>query len=316
MQSLGRKLRRVGETVEGLAPARTGVLYGTARPGASHPLLKAAEAFVTARLPRRAGLMATVALLSGSLVYGVVLGDHVGDVRAGIVRGAGEIAAVSGLGIRSVQISGAEETSEDDVIDALDIGGSPSILTFDPFKAREALASLPWVQDATVQKLYPNTLRVEITERQAFALWQIGGIVSIVDRNGEAIEELTEPKFASLPLVVGYGANRSAADLMEVVRAHPEIATRFRAAVRVADRRWNIRLDNGVEIKLPEDDPAGALADLAQLDRDEALLSRDLTAVDLRLSDRLILTLTDHAATQLKASLKERVAGKAKGANI
>lgn len=319
MQSLGRSMRRIGETTEssGSGGARKGVLYSSVRPAAApHPFLRSTRGWMARNLPRRTGLMATVAFLGGTLVYGAILGGHVESVGTGIVRGTGEVAAVAGLGIHSVQIAGARETTEDEIIAALDLQNSPSILTFDPFTARQALLDLPWVREATVQKLYPNMLRVEVTEREAFALWQIGGIVSIVDENGEAIRELTEPRFASLPLVVGFGANRKAGELMQALRPHPQIASRFRAAVRVADRRWNVRLDNGVEIKLPETDPGAAVAELAQLDRDQAILSRDLTSVDLRLTDRIILTLTEDAAVQRKASLKGDGKGKRKGANI
>lgn len=311
-------MRKVGETVEGQGAggARKGVLYSTSRPQPVHPAIRALEDRVLRHLPRCAGLVGAGALLAGSIAYGVALGGHADNLRTGFVRGVGEVASVSGLGIHSVQIAGAEETSREEVVAALDLSSSPSNLTFDPFAARERLMELPWVREATVQKLYPNTLRVEVTEREAFALWQIGGIVSIVDEKGEAIEELTEPKFASLPLVVGYGANRSAGDLMAMLRAHPELAARFRAAVRVADRRWNVRLDNGVEIKLPERDAEAAVAELARLDREKALLSRDIVGVDLRPTDRIILTLSDAAVVRRKASLKERAERKRNGENI
>ncbi|ESR27327.1 Cell division protein FtsQ [Lutibaculum baratangense AMV1] len=275
-----------------------------------------ARSFVELHLPRRAGLMATGAFFAATTAYGIVLGDHIQSFREGAVRATAEVAAVTGLGVHSIQITGADETSEDEIVQALDLASSPSILTFDPFLARQRLMELPWVEEATVQKLYPNTLRIDVKEREAFALWQIGGIVSIVGRDGGAIEELTEPRFASLPLLVGYGANRGAADLMDIVRAHPRVAARFRAAVRVADRRWNVRLDNGVEVKLPEVDAAGAVAELAELDRDEALLSRDLVAVDLRLPDRIILKLSEQAAMQRKASFEGRNGRKNKGKSI
>ena len=305
MQSLGRTLRKIGETYQGRdgGPARRGVLYVAPRPRLAGPVDRAYDSWVAPYLPNHAGLLATAGLLAASLVYGCIVGEHFSDVRTGAVRATGELAALGGLGISSVQITGSQETSEDQIVEALDLGTQPSLLTFDPFAARERLLGLSWVREATVQKLYPNTLRVEITEAKAFALWQIGGIVSIVDREGQAIEELTEPRFAGLPLLVGYGANRHAAELMDVVRAHPQISARFRAAVRIADRRWNVRLDNGVEVKLPETDAAGAIAELAEMDRDHSILSRDV-AVDLRSEDRVVVTLTEPAATQRQADFK------------
>jgi cell division protein FtsQ len=62
-----------------------------------------------------------------------------------------------------------------------------------------------------------------------------------------------------------------------------------RAAVRVGGRRWNLRLAGGIDVQLPEQDPSSAWLRLAQYQRSHSVLSRDVTVVDLRLPDRLIV---------------------------
>ena len=64
---------------------------------------------------------------------------------------------------------------------------------------------------------------------------------------------------------------------------------KVRAAVRVSGRRWTLTLANGIDVQLPEDDPAGAWVRLAEYERQHKVLARDVEVLDLRLPDRLIV---------------------------
>lgn len=310
MQSLGGGLRRVS-TGRGAGPqdGRRTLVYTNLpprrRPRATRlgRLLAPLDGW---SVPRRIGLWAAAGFLAASGLYGAALGEHFGAIRHGGFVAADYLTARGGFAITSVVITGQKEVHERDVLGALEIGEATSLLVFDPHWARRRLGDIAWVRDATVQKLFPGTLMVDLVEREPFALWQIAGIVSMIDREGKVIGALAEERFAGLPLVVGYGANREADALLRLVAAHPGLQARFRAAVRVADRRWNLRLDNGIEIRLPESGEADALAALADVDRRQGLLARDIAAVDLRLPDRLVVRLTEQAALQRKAALKSK----------
>ena len=69
-----------------------------------------------------------------------------------------------------------------------------------------------------------------------------------------------------------------------------------RASVFVGERRWNLRMKNGVEVRLPEAGAAAALERLAGLDAQTKLTTRDITIIDLRLPDRVTVRLSDAAA--------------------
>ncbi len=277
-----------------------------ARPGLFQRLL---GAFDDVTLPSRAGLYGVAALFAATGVFGAVAGDHMAEIRHGAFVAADYATARAGFGIQTVVITGHKEVSESDVLRALEIGDSTSLLTFNAHWALKRLSEIAWVKSATVQKLFPGTLRIDLVEREPYALWQLAGIVSLIDRDGEVIGELADERFAGLPLVVGSGANKRAGDLMALVAPHPSVATRLRAAVRVADRRWNLMLDNGVEVRLPEKDAAAALAELDDLTAKQGLMARDITLVDLRLSDRVVVRLSDQAAMQRKAALKSKGTG-------
>jgi cell division protein FtsQ len=124
-----------------------------------------------------------------------------------------------------------------------------------------------------------------------------------------------EDRYLGLPLVVGGGAQREAKDFLSVIDRYPDIRSVVRASILVAERRWNLRLTNGIDVRLPETDVEHALDRLVALDRDKKLLSRDVTMVDLRLPDRVTVRLSDAAAQArdeaLQANKKKKKGGDA-----
>ena len=173
----------------------------------------------------------------------------------------------------------------------------------------------PWIADAAVLKLYPDRLQITITERLAYALWQKDGRVSVIAADGTVLEPFVEDRYLGLPLVVGRGAEQQAKDFLAVLDRYPDIRSVLRASILVAERRWNLRLTNGIDVRLPETNVDAALDRLVALDRDKKLLSRDITMVDLRLPDRVTVRLSDAAAQArdeaLKANVKKKKGGDA-----
>jgi cell division protein FtsQ len=173
----------------------------------------------------------------------------------------------------------------------------------------------PWIAYAAVLKLYPDRLLITITERRAFALWQRNGTVNVVADDGTVLQPFVDDRYGGLPLVVGNGAERRAKDFIGLLDHYPQIRSSVRAVVLVAERRWNLRLTNGMDVRLPESDPQTALDRLVKLDNEKKLLSRDITNIDLRLPDRVTVRLSDAAAQArdeaLKANTKKKKGGDA-----
>jgi cell division protein FtsQ len=107
----------------------------------------------------------------------------------------------------------------------------------------------------------PTTIEVRIEEREAFAIWQHGN-QSLIEKDGKIIAPYAGGRQATLPLVVGFGAADRAADFVARVQAFPALGSRVKGYIRVGERRWDLRLDNGITVKLPENQVDAALADL------------------------------------------------------
>ncbi len=127
-------------------------------------------------------------------------------------------------------------------------------------------------------------------ERRAVALWQNGTEYTLIDRDGRTVRASHMPPGAeSLLLLGGPGAPDHVGELLLLLAYEPGVTRQLRAAVWVGQRRWNLVLNNGVEIWLPEEDAVAALQQLAKLDAQHKLLSREFGVVDLRLPDKLYL---------------------------
>src|SRR5262249_12516002 len=154
----------------------------------------------------------------------------------------------------------------------------------------------PWIADATVIKFYPGSLEIDIVERSAFAVWQKDGQLSVIADDGAVLQPYLQPRFLSLPLVVGKGAETHARDFLALLSRYRQVSNVTKSASYVGERRWNLRTRDGLEIRLPEHDVGNALATLSKLDQEDHLFSRDIVAIDMRLADRLTVQLADDAA--------------------
>jgi cell division protein FtsQ len=257
-----------------------------------------------AQIPPGAGLAASMLLLGATVVYGAFAGDHVGAAVAWLKNARDTAANAAGFRISAVSVSGSNQVSREQALAIAGLAGRESLLFFDAEAARTRLLTNPWVADAAVLKLYPGRLQIALTERRAFALWQRYGRLNVIADDGTVLEVVAEDRYRGLPLVVGSGAERRAKDFIGLVDRYPEIRTALRASILVAERRWNLRLANGVDVRLPETDVQSALDRLVALDREKKLLSRDITAIDLRLPDRVTVRLSDAAAQSRDEALK------------
>jgi cell division protein FtsQ len=257
-------------------------------------------------LPNRIGVAATVLILLGSAAFGVVKGGHLEELTAALSDARNALANSAGFRITTVAINGRKQLTQDEVLAIGGVNGRSSLLFLDADTVREKLKANPWIGDATVLKLYPGRLQIDIVERSAFALWQRDGRLAVIADDGAVLEPYVTRRFATLPLVVGKGAETRAHDFLALLDRYPQVRAVTKAVIFVGERRWNLRTKDGLDIRLPENDVGNALATLSKLDQEDKLFSRDIVAVDMRLPDRLVVQLSDDAAKARDDLLKDK----------
>jgi cell division protein FtsQ len=261
--------------------------------------------------PRRAVLWLTLATLLGSATLGVIKGGHVDVVLAQLADGRNALANSAGFRITSITISGRKQLSQDEVLGIGGVNGRSSLLFLDAATVRDKLKANPWIAEATVLKFYPGQLQIDLVERTAFALWQQEGRLSVIAEDGAVLEPYVARRFMSLPLVVGKGAETRARDFLALLARYPQVHSVTKAAILVGERRWNLRLKDGLDIRLPENEVGNALAALSRMDKEDKLFSRDIVAVDMRLPDRLTVQLSEDAAKAREELFKDKKKKKA-----
>ncbi|MBE9603663.1 FtsQ-type POTRA domain-containing protein [Acetobacteraceae bacterium H6797] len=195
----------------------------------------------------------------------------------------------AGFAVQEVEVVGRKNTPKELLYSALGVSRGDPILSFSPEAAKERLETISWVEKASIERHLPDRIVIHLTERAPFAIWQNNNRFAIIDREGREVVADRLDAFGPLPLVVGAGANTTAAGLIEQLHDAPDLLARTQALVRISERRWNLRLYNGADVLLPEGHEEAAIRRLAELQQRDALLDRPLAAIDLRLPDKLVL---------------------------
>jgi cell division protein FtsQ len=256
------------------------------------------------RVPRGAGTAAALTFILASASFGVVRGGHLPAVTTDLVAIRDATANALGFRITSIALAGHYELTREEILATAGITGRSSLLFLDAAETRARLKANPWIAEATVLKLYPGRLHITVGEREAFALWQKDGKVTVIAEDGTVVESYVARRFARLPLVVGVGAEIKAKEFLAQMDQFPLVRDQVRAYVLVAERRWNLKFKNGLDVRLPETGVGLALATLIRLDREKKLLSRDLAVIDLRLPDRVTVRLPDEVWAEREAQKK------------
>lgn len=231
-----------------------------------------------------------LALFLGSAGAGLAYTDDPSRIADAVGR-------VGGFEVKKVKLTGQKETSDSAIVAAVGLLPDDTLLAVDADAARQRLEALPWVTSATVRKVLPDTLDVEITEAEAAARWRLEGEEVLVATDGTVLADEVPWRFRSLPLVAGRGANERVTEAKALLDGHPKIAGRVAATILVNERRWDLRLINGATVKLPADGASEALDRLAELESEGAILSAGPVVVDMRLPDRTTVRLVPPVPT-------------------
>lgn len=267
------------------------VMLGQRPPQRNDPFSRAWRAAKPFLVPRRPMLHLTGWLLLASVIAALFAGGYVSGALKTVDRGIDAVTADAGFGISAVNLSGNARTSPSAVLNALGFEPGQSIFAADIQSARARLLTLDWVADAEVRRQYPNLISVSLIEKLPFALWQTTNGLFVVERSGRTITKAQAGDYPHLPLFVGDDPPVNGAELVDAIALHRAIDARVKAMQRISQRRWNLLLDDGVVVELPETGWAKQLDELEHLIVDKGVLERDITEIDLRSPDNYFFKL-------------------------
>jgi cell division protein FtsQ len=250
-------------------------------------------------------------LVRSAIIAVVVVGIAVPGVWLSLLGGADTVARMtndafvatsraSGLAVHEIRLSGRRNADRNALMTAIGVARDTPIFAVDLERLQERIENLGWVEHARISRHLPDVVAIHIEERTPFARWQHDGRLVVIDREGVVITAHQPDLYRALPLVVGLDAASEAVVLIDMMASDPGLQARVAAAVRVGNRRWNLKLDNGVDVLLPEDATEAAWRRLGALHRQDKILERDINVIDLRVEDRVFLKLPPETAAQIR----------------
>lgn len=201
--------------------------------------------------------------------------------------------------VNLMAVEGASAEVEEDIREIFPHDLPTSSFDIDLDEVRLMIAGLPAVSGAAVRIRQGGVLVAEVKERQPVAVWRSRDGLGVVDIDGVLIGELAlRTDRADLPVIAGDGADLAVPEALDILYAAQPLKDRLRGLVRMGERRWDVVLDRGQRILLPERDPVRALERVIVLGEVQDMLERDLVAVDMRLSARPTIRMNKNAVTE------------------
>ena len=242
---------------------------------------------------RRAWVAPLVAgVVMGSLAGGSWWAYSSGNAAKGIEKvrwSAISATATMGFRVNEVMVSGRQQTEREILVKALNVARGAPILAFDIADAKRRVEALPWVRASTIERMLPDTILISIVEREPLALWQLDSKLHLIDAEGEVILNDGLENYSDLLMVVGNGAEIEALALIALIGTEPALMQQVKAATWIGGRRWNVHLKGDIVVRLPEDDAQSAWTRLAEYHKNHRVLDKNVTVLDLRIPDRLIV---------------------------
>lgn len=151
--------------------------------------------------------------------------------------------------IKIVEITRTERISREDVLAMLDLEPGRGLLLIDLAQAQRSLETHPWIRRAVVRRVFPDTLAVELDEREPVAVLRTGtgGREFLLDREGTLISEGVPTADEGLPVLTGV-------NYADAILGVGDTAARVRSGIALAgllDRSGVGRTE--VDLRRPDD---------------------------------------------------------------
>lgn len=204
---------------------------------------------------------------------------------------AAEAVGAAGFRVEQIEVTGLKRMDATSVYAVALDQRSRAMPLVDLDATRQKLLDYGWIADARVSRRLPDTLVVDVVERDPAAVWQNKGQLMLIDEGGVLLDGVQPNKMPRLPLVIGDGANAQEPAYRKLMAAAPALKPVVKAAVWVGNRRWDILFQTGERLVLPEGDreSARALVKFAQLDGTLGLLGKGYDRFDLRDPTKLVV---------------------------
>jgi cell division protein FtsQ len=192
--------------------------------------------------------------------------------------------------IKKIEFDGNEKVQDAILLKASGLKYKSNIFAPSIDEVKRKLENIAWIKSVVVQRKLPNKIYVRVAERTPIAILQSKYKLYLVDADGKVLENDGIGNFANLPIIIGEGAEKEADKLLRCLDKFPKIRKQLVFAVRIGKRRWNIKINKGIAVKLPESGITRAFGILEEISDSSGFFNEDISMIDLRMLDRVIVS--------------------------
>ena len=195
----------------------------------------------------------------------------------------------NGFIIKNIEISGARHIDKDDIIKIINTYNNVNIFKINTKNIYREIKNNTWIKKASIKTIYPDTIKILLTEKKPVAIWQDRFRNSLITKTGDVIFEKNLDEFKSyLPIIIGENAHKNVHSILNVLSSNKEFFKNIWSLTFVNQRRWDIHFNQGLTIRLPNKNVKKAWEKIVHLDQKFNILSLSLTEIDLRNSDQIL----------------------------
>ncbi len=198
-----------------------------------------------------------------------------------------EVIGDFGFVLDAILIAGQKNLSNTEIVASLNADVGTPIFSIKLDDSKKILEQNSWVKSAVIQRQLPDTIFISLIEKKPIALWQVNKKLHVIDEEGDIISNASAEKFVHLIHFVGEDANIHANELIKEFNKNPSLAQKIRHAVRYGQRRWDLNLEENINVKMPQHDFSEAYSYLAKMNESGNLFNKDIKSIDLRDSAKI-----------------------------
>ena len=236
-------------------------------------------------------------VLLGMVLFGIISAFYVfnenkyleSQLRGKLIEVSGNISKAAGLIVQEVVVEGRSKTQKNALLQALQVSEGDNILTINIKEMKDRINKLPWVKFARIERHFPNKISLTLVERTPMARWQTNRMLKLIDDHGDVIPVVDLTSFSNLPIIIGKNAPKIAGQILRTLSNEPHLFRRVKSLTLVSDRRWDVELDNQINVHLPEKNPGKAWTHLATMEQGHNIFGDQVQGIDMRLENQLII---------------------------
>jgi len=187
--------------------------------------------------------------------------------------------------IKKIEINGLNNDEQIKIFKDLNFLETRSLFFLDTVRIKKELSSHSFIESFSIFRKFPSTLIIDIKKTSILAKRYIDGLGFFVGSNGKLIK--SEKEINDIPIVFGNFENDQFLKLKKMIDESNLSYLEIDSIYYFDSKRWDIKMKNGILIKLPNEKTLNALKFVVDLLLEEKF--KDIKLIDTRLNNQVIL---------------------------